>query len=69
MVNELPTNINYFDPTRTKALVLIDFNRSIDLEMYPDETEFDCKVDNKSLLCCEMKEDKPWTYQVTFPIK
>ena len=64
MVNTLPSGLNYFDPSSTKCLVLIDFNRSIDLDMYPEETEFNAKVDNKSLLCCEMKTDKPWTYQV-----
>ncbi len=64
MINLLPNSINYFDPSKTKCLVLIDFNRSIDLEMFPDETEFDAKANNKSLLCCEMKADKPWTYQV-----
>lgn len=64
MINELPKSINYFDPSRTKCLVLIDFNRSIDLNMFPEETEFDAKANNKSLLCCEMKTDRPWTYQV-----
>lgn len=64
MVMNLPTNLSFFDPTTTKFLVLIDFNRSIDLEMFPNETEFNAKVDNKSLLCCEMKSEKPWTYQV-----
>ncbi len=64
IVNQLPTNLSYFDQTKTKCLVLIDFNRSIDLDLYPDAVEFDAKTDNKSLLCCEMKADKTWTYQV-----
>lgn len=64
LINQLPERLDYFDPTRAKCLVLIDFNRSIDLSMFPDEAEFTAKVDNKSLLCCEMQNNKAWTYQV-----
>ena len=65
LINQLPDSLDYFDPSRTKCLVLIDFNRSIDMNLMPDETEFTgSKSVNKSLLCCEMKDDKPWTYQV-----
>ena len=46
------------------ALQFKDYNRSIDLTMLPEEAEFDAKASNKSLLCCEMLNDKPWTYQV-----
>jgi checkpoint serine/threonine-protein kinase len=66
MINSIPNSLSFFDPSRTKCLVLIDFNRSIDLEMYPDETKFNAKVDNKSLMCCEMKTERPWTYQVDY---
>ena len=64
LINRLPDSINYFNPDRTRCLVLIDFNRSIDLTILPSEAEFVAKVDNKSLLCCEMKSNKSWTYQV-----
>lgn len=66
IVNSLPESVTYFDPTRTKCLVLIDFNRSIDLNLLGMNTEFEAKVDNKSLLIPEMKEKKPWSYQVDF---
>lgn len=67
LISKLPDSLDYFDPTRTKCLVLIDFNRSIDMELLPEEIEFQgAKNVNKSLLCCEMKQDKPWTYQVFF---
>ena len=64
LINKLPLSMDYFDSSRTKCLVLIDYNRSIDLSILPSEAEFCAKTDNKSLLCSEMKVDKPWTYQV-----
>jgi len=66
MIDKLPDSLGFFDPTRTKTIVLIDFNRSIDLKILPVESEFNAKVDNKSLLCCEMKAEKPWTYQIDY---
>ncbi len=64
MINELPDSFGFFEPNKTKCLVLIDFNRSIDLNMLPDEAEFNAKAANASLLCPEMKSNKTWTYQV-----
>ena len=57
MINNQPTSHNYPD----RCLVLIDFNRSIDLTMLPAETEFVVKAANKSLFCCEIKSNKSWT--------
>ena len=64
LVDQLPHDIDYFEPNKTKCLILIDFNRSIDLELLPNEAQFDAKSENKSLLCCEMKANQKWTYQV-----
>jgi len=64
IVDKLPDTVEYFELDRTKCLVLIDFNRSIDLTLLPNEAEFDAKAENKSLLCCEMKNNRKWTYQV-----
>ena len=64
LISNLPDSISYFNPDKTKCLVLIDFNRSIDLTILPKEAEFVAKVENKSLLCCEMKSNKAWTHQV-----
>ena len=66
LINQLPASLDYFDPSRTKCLVLIDFNRSIDLSMLPHEAEFEAKTDNKSLLCCEMRSNKTWKYQIDY---
>lgn len=66
IVNTLPDSVTYFDPNKTKCLVLIDFNRSIDLNLIGMNAEFEAKVDNKSLLIPEMKEKKPWSFQVDF---
>ncbi len=64
LINNLPDSISYFDPDKTKCLVLIDFNRSIDLKMLPKEAEFVASAENKPLLCCEMKSNKACTDQV-----
>lgn len=52
-----------------RTLVLIDFNRSIDMKLI--ETKAGRKIEfhgfkdvNKALKCCEMRDEKPWTYQV-----
>lgn len=66
LVNMLPNSIEYFEPHKTKCLILIDFNRSIDLTLLPEDSEFDTMAANKSLLCPEMKSNKSWTYQVDF---
>ena len=64
LVDKLPDSLNYFEPHKTKCLILIDFNRSIDLTLLPEDSEFEAMAANKSLLCPEMKSHKTWTYQV-----
>jgi checkpoint serine/threonine-protein kinase len=66
LIDQLPSDLDFFEANRTKCLVLIDFNRSIDQTLLPDQTEFFAKVDNKSLLCCEMKSDRSWSSQIDF---
>ena len=66
LIDQLPNSIEYFEPHKTKCLVLIDFNRSIDLKSLPEDAQFEAKAANKSLLCPEMKSNKTWTYQVNF---
>jgi hypothetical protein len=66
LINMLPDDLKYFDQSRTKCLVLIDFNRSIDLHLLPDEAEFEAKITNKSLMCCEMKLNKAWNYHIDY---
>lgn len=47
-------------PTSVK---LIDFGRSIDMQLLPEGTTFVEKVTTEGFTCCEMREGKPWTYQ------
>ncbi len=67
LIDTLPTgDMSYFDDTRTKCLVLIDYNRSIDLGLLPASTEFVAKNERKSLQCSEMRANRPWTFQIDY---
>ncbi len=63
MIDHLPYDIKFFDSTKTKSLVLIDFNQSIDLSLYPGEVEFEKQFTSKFKVG-EMKLEKTWTFQV-----
>ncbi len=64
----------YFSPTTfsTKkescgpipSLMLIDFNRSIDLKLFDNGTAFVTCVPKKELACVEMLNNRPWIFQV-----
>lgn len=43
---------------------LIDFGRSIDMKLFPPGKTFNYVVSTENFTCNEMKEKKPWTYQV-----
>ncbi|XP_064623376.1 uncharacterized protein LOC135485367 [Lineus longissimus] len=45
---------------------LIDFGRSIDMDMFPAGMTFTAKVETDGFQCIEMKTDRPWTYQTDF---
>ncbi|CAH0476407.1 unnamed protein product [Peronospora belbahrii] len=45
-------------------LYLIDYGRSIDLNLYPDGTHFTGNCHVKGFQCVEMLTQRPWTYQV-----
>ncbi|XP_047474733.1 uncharacterized protein LOC125029042 [Penaeus chinensis] len=45
------------------SVKLIDFGRSIDMQLFPEGTTFVEKVTTEGFSCCEMREGKPWTYQ------
>lgn len=47
-----------------KGLKLIDFGRSIDLNLYPKGTVFSGDSSADSFRCPEMITGRPWTYQV-----
>ena len=46
------------------ALILIDFGVSIDMMLLPKGTKFTFTFEKAENLITEMKENKPWTYQV-----
>ncbi|CAH1793208.1 unnamed protein product [Owenia fusiformis] len=46
-----------------KVLKLIDFGRSIDMEMFDAGTTFTAQVKTSGFQCIEMMTHRPWTYQ------
>jgi checkpoint serine/threonine-protein kinase len=65
MIDLLPDSSTNLDPSRTKCLVLTDFNRSIDLKLLPENTSFRTRSTSQ-LQCPEMKLNKNWTYQIDY---
>ena len=54
------------DPLRIRCLTLTDFGRAIDLKLLPPGTDFIGSCNTDAFECIEMKEKKPWKYQVSF---
>ena len=50
----------------SKGVALIDFGRGIDMKLFPERVQFiaDWETDNQD--CPEMREMRPWTYQVDY---
>lgn len=48
---------------KVPAIQLIDFGSAIDLDWYEDPPLFTVPVATENFVCCEMQENKPWTYQ------
>jgi len=46
------------------TISLIDFGRAIDLKMYKESVQFEGCCTAKSFECIEMREGRPWKYQV-----
>ena len=44
--------------------VLLDFGRSVDTRLYPDGTQFTSSVMADDFECLEMREGRPWTFQL-----
>jgi checkpoint serine/threonine-protein kinase len=49
---------------RTPTLQLIDFGTAIDMEVYASDDQFNYVVKTENFTCCEMLENRPWTYQI-----
>ena len=50
----------------SKGIALIDFGRGIDLKLFPDKVQFICEWDTDEQDCPEMRDARPWTYQVDY---
>lgn len=48
---------------KVPALQLIDFGSAIDMDSFDKDDEFTQVVKTENFTCCEMLENKPWTYQ------
>ena len=46
------------------CLKVIDFGRSVDMNLFPPGTTFTTNCYTEDFQCIEMKEGKPWTTQV-----
>jgi len=60
-----------FDPSganswNTKGITLIDFGRAIDMKVFAPTTQFVADWPTTSADCAEMRELRPWTYQVDY---
>lgn len=45
------------------CLQLIDFGCSIDMSLFPKDTQFTKVINTENFICTEMKDGRPWTYQ------
>ena len=46
------------------AIQLVDFGKAIDMKWYTNGETFNCDGPTENFVCCEMLENKPWTYQI-----
>ncbi|KAF5205018.1 Mitotic checkpoint serine/threonine-protein kinase BUB1 [Thalictrum thalictroides] len=51
-------------PWRDQGLCLIDWGRGIDVNLFPDGTEFNGDCRTSGFRCVEIQEKKPWKFQV-----
>ncbi|KAJ8954398.1 hypothetical protein NQ318_011072 [Aromia moschata] len=52
----------FFMPDNSVALQLIDFGCSIDMTLFPPNTTFTRRVTTENFVCCEMLDERPWSY-------
>jgi checkpoint serine/threonine-protein kinase len=50
----------------TKGIALIDFGRGIDMKLFLDKVQFIADWETDDQDCPEMREMRPWTYQVDY---
>jgi len=49
-----------------KGIALIDFGRGIDMKLFPEKVQFIADWETDDQDCPEMREMRPWTYQVDY---
>lgn len=52
----------YIFSDSTIKLQLIDFGCSIDMSLFPPGTTFTRRITTKDFICCEMQDNRPWSY-------
>lgn len=57
LVTRMPPEFGY------PCLQLIDFGCSIDMSLFPKDTQFTKVITTENFVCTEMKDGRPWTYQ------
>ncbi|XP_013102138.2 uncharacterized protein LOC106083570 [Stomoxys calcitrans] len=51
-------------PSKTRSMQLIDFGVSIDMKQFKSDQTFSYEHHDMSFKCVEMREHRPWTYQL-----
>ncbi|THY83824.1 hypothetical protein D6C92_09507 [Aureobasidium pullulans] len=70
-LDETPTWSSSYSPTgssgwKSKGISLIDFGRGIDMKVFSPGVQFVADWETSSADCAEMRELRPWTYQVDY---
>ncbi|KNA10569.1 hypothetical protein SOVF_143120 [Spinacia oleracea] len=64
LTDDLEHFVKRCGPWQDQGLCLVDWGRGIDLSLFPADTKFvgDCRT--SGFCCVEMREEKPWKFQV-----
>ena len=68
-IPSLPPNANSADQMFSNnpiSLQLIDFGRSIDMNLLPPGTSFTKVVDTDGITCSKMRDSKPWREHIDY---
>lgn len=61
-----PYNAGGYDGWASKGITLIDFGRGIDVRKFKPEAQFIADWETGPQDCAEMRELRPWTYQIDY---
>ncbi|KAG9669794.1 hypothetical protein KCU99_g3021, partial [Aureobasidium melanogenum] len=70
-LEDTPSWSSTYDPSgsngwKSKGVSLIDFGRGIDMRVFAPDVQFVADWETSSADCAEMRELRPWTYQVDY---